>query len=231
MKIDILNLVEGARKAHGLTVIIDVFRAFSTACYVIDNGATKIITVAFIEDAYRLKETNPDYILMGEENEKMIPDFDYGNSPYHILNVDFTSKTVVQRTTAGTQGLVNASYTDELLTGSFVNAGAVIEYIRKKKPAQVSLVGMGYSTQEPVEEDVFCAEYIRNELLGKKSDFAKMVKVIKKTSARRFYDPSNINFNPPQDVDLCLDLNRFNFVLKAEKSSSGLISLKKTEMN
>lgn len=226
-----LNLVEGARKARGLTVIIDVFRAFSTACYVMNNGATKIITVALIEDAYRLKETNPDYILMGEENERMIPDFDYGNSPYHILNADFTSKIVVQRTTAGTQGLVNASYTDELLTGSFVNAGSVIEYIRKKRPEQVSLVGMGYSTQEPVEEDVFCAQYIRNELLGKKSDFAKMVKVIKKTSARRFYDPSNINFNPPQDVDLCLDLNRFNFVLKAEKSSSGLISLKKIEMN
>ena len=231
MKIDILNLITGARKARGLTVIIDVFRAFSTACYVIHNGAVKILTVALKEEAFTLKEKYPEYILMGEENERMIPGFDFGNSPYHILNVDFTSRTVVQRTTAGTQGLVNALNADELLTGSFVNANAVVEYILRKKPDRISLVGMGYSTLEPVEEDVFCAQYIRNTLLGEKTNYVEMVDVIKRTSARRFYDPSNIGFNPPQDVDLCLDLNRFNFVLRAERSSSGLIELKRIEID
>ncbi|KPK84079.1 MAG: hypothetical protein AMS27_11005 [Bacteroides sp. SM23_62_1] len=231
MKIDIFHLVEGTRKARGLTVIIDVFRAFSTACYAANNGAAGIIAVALTEQAFKLKEEHPGYILLGEENERFIPGFDYGNSPYHILDVDFSGKTVVQRTTAGTQGLVNAIHADELLTASFVNAGAVIEYIKVRKPQQVSLVGMGYSTLEPVEEDIFCAEYIRNKLIGKESDFSEMVEIIKKTSAQRFYDPANIKFSPPQDVDLCLDLNRFNFVLKAEKLTSGLIVLKKTEMN
>lgn len=231
MKINIFNLVEGARKARGLTVIIDVFRAFSTSCYVMHNGAVKIITVALKEEAFRLREKNPELILMGEENERFIPGFDYGNSPYHIQNVDFSSKTIVLRTTAGTQGLVNALNADELLTASFVNAGAVIKYIQNKNPERISLVGMGYSTLEPVEEDVFCAQYIRNALVGKKSDYAEMVETIKKTSAGRFYDPANISFNPPQDVDLCLDLNRFSFVLKADKSSSGLIELKRIEMD
>ena len=32
VKIKILNLLEGAKQADGLTVIIDVFRAFSVAC-------------------------------------------------------------------------------------------------------------------------------------------------------------------------------------------------------
>ena len=39
MKIEILELVEGAQKAKGMTVIIDVFRAFSVACYAFDAGA------------------------------------------------------------------------------------------------------------------------------------------------------------------------------------------------
>jgi 2-phosphosulfolactate phosphatase len=43
MHIDILDLIEGAKQAQGLTVIIDVFRAFSTACYVVRNGARQII--------------------------------------------------------------------------------------------------------------------------------------------------------------------------------------------
>ena len=32
MKISICHLIEGAKKADGLTVIIDVFRAFSLEC-------------------------------------------------------------------------------------------------------------------------------------------------------------------------------------------------------
>jgi 2-phosphosulfolactate phosphatase len=230
MNIEIFHLVEGARKARGLTVIIDVFRAFSTACYIMQNGADRIITVSLTEEAFRLKEKNPGYILSGEEDERFIPGFDYGNSPYHILNVDFTGKTVVQRTSAGTQGLVNAADADELLAGSFVNAGAIIKYIDRSHPEKVSLVGMGYSARKQVEEDQFCAQYIRNGLLGKHSDFSRMVKVIKNTSARRFYDPVNADFSPPEDVDLCLALNRFNFVLKAEKLSSGLIVLKRIEI-
>ena len=46
MHIEVLDLIEGAKQARGLTVIIDVFRAFSTACYVVQNGAREIIPVA-----------------------------------------------------------------------------------------------------------------------------------------------------------------------------------------
>ena len=33
IKIKILHLIDGAKQAEGLTVIIDVFRAFSLECY------------------------------------------------------------------------------------------------------------------------------------------------------------------------------------------------------
>ena len=39
MEIRILELIEGAKKAEGLTVIIDVFRAFSLECYLYARGA------------------------------------------------------------------------------------------------------------------------------------------------------------------------------------------------
>ena len=42
MKVEILEFVEGARRARGITVIIDVFRAFSVACYAADAGAARI---------------------------------------------------------------------------------------------------------------------------------------------------------------------------------------------
>jgi 2-phosphosulfolactate phosphatase len=231
MKIQILHLVEGAGKAEGLTVIIDVFRAFSTACYIMENGAKKIIPVSDTIQAFRMKERNPEFILVGEEFEKQIPGFDFGNSPLHILNTDFTGKTIVHRTSSGTLGMVSATGADELLTGSFVNTGAIINYIQKKNPGIVTLVCMGYAALRPIEEDTLCAEYISEALNGRQPDFQKMVKIIKDTSAKRFFDPANASFSPPEDVDLCLDLNRFNFVLRAVKSSKEGIYLERIDLS
>ncbi|MBI4918784.1 2-phosphosulfolactate phosphatase, partial [archaeon] len=49
-------------------------------------------------------------------------------------NIDFSNKTIVQTTGGGTQGIVNAKNADEIITGGFVNALAVINYIKKKNP-------------------------------------------------------------------------------------------------
>ena len=65
MKIRILQLIDGAKEATGLTVIIDVFRAFSLACYMIDKGAKCIIPVGDINIAYNLKKENSEFVLVG----------------------------------------------------------------------------------------------------------------------------------------------------------------------
>lgn len=70
MEVNILQLLDGARDAKGLTVIIDVFRAFSTACYAYDRGASRIFPIGEIGKAYDLKSRNPDYVLVGERNEQ-----------------------------------------------------------------------------------------------------------------------------------------------------------------
>ncbi|MEJ2166805.1 MAG: 2-phosphosulfolactate phosphatase, partial [Desulfobacterales bacterium] len=134
MNLNIFQLIEGARQAKVLAVFIDVFRAFSTACYAVRNGAVEIIPVGDADLAYKLKEENPDYVLMGERQGKMLPGFDYGNSPADIQDVDFSGKTVIQTTSAGTQGFANATDADELISGSFVNAEAIAAYIQKNHP-------------------------------------------------------------------------------------------------
>ena len=40
--VNILHLIEGAKQATGLTVIIDVFRAFSLECYLYDMDVKQI---------------------------------------------------------------------------------------------------------------------------------------------------------------------------------------------
>ena len=132
MEIEVLHMIEGAKKARGIAVIIDVFRAFTVECYVMNNGAEKIIPVGSKELAYELKEKNKDFILTGERKGKILEGFDYGNSPTQVEKVDFTGKTIVHTTSAGTQGLDNAINADEIITGSLVNAKAIVEYIKEK---------------------------------------------------------------------------------------------------
>ncbi|MCY1722440.1 2-phosphosulfolactate phosphatase [Prolixibacteraceae bacterium Z1-6] len=219
MNINILQLIDGARVASGTTIIIDVFRAFSTACYAIEKGIQKIYPVGNIELAYLLKKHNSDFILAGERNEQKPKGFDFGNSPSQLLNATISAKTMVHTTSSGTQGIAGATKASEILTGSFVNAGAIVRYIQQTKPKTVSLVCMGYACQYPTDEDTLCAEYIKNELEGKPSDFAKMVETIKNGDGARFFDPEKQSWSPKDDFYLCLDLNRFDFVLKVQKEN------------
>lgn len=226
MQVEILHLIEGAKQARGLAVIIDVFRAFSTACYAVRNGARQIIPVGDVELAYRLKDGHPEYVLMGERKGKILPGFDYGNSPTEIQNVDFSGKTIIQTTSAGTQGFANAADADELISGSFVNADAIVAYIRKKSPAHVSLVCMGTWAVRQADEDTLCAEYIAGRLADKVFDNSEIRARLKKSKpARIFFDPAS-DWAPEADFDYCLNVGLCDFVLRAEPFDGGLLALK-----
>jgi 2-phosphosulfolactate phosphatase len=227
MKIEIIYSFQNANTAKGLAVIIDVFRAFSTACFVINNGAKMIIPVDDIGLAYNLKKENPDYILMGERHD-IVPDgFDFGNSPAEIENVDFCDKTVIHTTSAGSQGISRAINAKEIITGSFVNTQAVIDYIKSNKHQIVSLVCTDAST--PKNEDIMCAEYIKSHLRGKPLDFTKIkTHLINHPCASRFLN-NTAGATRKRDFDLCLSLDRFNFVLKAETQKNKLIYLKRVK--
>ncbi len=230
MEIRKLKLKEGARNARGLTVIIDVFRAFSVECYLVNNGAKTIYPVATVEESLERKKLKNDVILIGERHEKMCEGFDFGNSPTHIYNVDFSGKTIVHTTSSGTLGIDLAKNADEIITGSFVNAKAIVQYIKMKNPAQVSLVAMGYEGLRATQEDDFCADYIENELLGKPSDFSKMVELIRVGDGARLLDPKNEAHSPSSDFDLCLSLNRFNFVLRIAEDEQNRHVIEKIEL-
>jgi 2-phosphosulfolactate phosphatase len=230
MQIEILQLTEGARKAIGTTVVIDVFRAFSTACYLYNAGAGRVIPVEQVEEAFALKERMPDCILLGERNERKVDGFDFGNSPTHISNCDFGGRTIVMTTSSGTKGLMNAAGADEILTGSFVNAGAIVKYISKRQPANVSLVCMGYEGTRITQEDTFLAEFIRDKLLNLQPDFQKMRDLLRVGDGARLLDPAHHEWSPASDFDLCLELDRFDFVLKLA-DEEGLKVLKLIAVN
>ena len=230
MNIKILQLIEGARQATGLAVIIDVFRAFTVEAYLVNNGVQKLIAVGDKQIAYDYKEKNKDCILIGERRGIMLDGFDYGNSPSQIEKINFTGKTVVHTTSSGTQGIANAQNANEILTGSLVNAKAIAEYIKMQNPEDVSLVCMGNGGESEAREDTLCAEYIKSLLEGKNPNLDKEIEDLKNIAGKRFFDPNLQEIFPKRDFYLSTELNKFNFVLKVEEDDKGLNYVKKIEV-
>ena len=220
-----LDFVAGAREARGLAVVIDVFRAFSVACYAFDRGASAIHPVAAIDEALALRAAHPDWLLIGERHARQLPGFDFGNSPTQIVAADLAGRTLVHTTHSGTQGLANAVHADEVITGALVNAGAIVRYIRKRRPAQVSLVRMGQEATSRCAEDDLCAALIRARLEGREFDTAGSRERLRTApSAAKFFDPA-AHWAPEPDFDYATDVDRFDFVLRLERSADGLMRL------
>ena len=230
MEINILEFADGAQKARGITVIIDVFRAFSVACYAFDAGAVRLIATGEVEGAFDLKTKYRNSVLIGERNERKIEGFDFGNSPTEIIKSDLHGKTVILTTTAGTNGLINAKNADLVLAGSLVNAGAIVKYIRALNPGIVSLVAMGFRASQSADEDLVCAEMIAAGLRNVNENFESRISDLRLSTGKRFFQPENIDFSPPTDFFLCTMVDRFSFILRGEKRFDGNIDLSKTDI-
>lgn len=237
MRVEVLDFVAGARAATGLAIVIDVFRAFSLACYAAARGA-RVLPVAAIETALELRRRHPDWLLAGERHAKQLPGFDFGNSPTHIEAADLAGRTLVHTTHAGTQGLVNAYGADEVLTGSLVNAAALVRYARRRAPAGVSLVRMGYEAAARCAEDDLCADLLYARLADDTPwdgpalprDAAEVrARLRDAPAARKFFDPA-ATWAPAGDFDRCTALDRFDFVLRlAPPDAEGLRFLERVD--
>lgn len=221
MDIQILHMIEGAKKARGTAVIIDVFRAFTVEAYIMNNGAARLIPVGDMNIAYEFKRRDPSCVLIGERRGRILPGFDYGNSPSRIKDVDFRGKTVIHTTSAGTQGIANAANADEILTGSLVNARATAEYIKRSGARTVSLVCMGLHAERQTEEDNLCAYYIKSLLEGAPLDLTCDIEKLKETSGKKFFDPLQWDDFPNEDFFLSTETDKFPFALKATPEPDG----------
>jgi len=114
MEISIHSLLEGATRATGTVAIIDVFRAFTTAAVSLANGASKIVMVGTVEEALALRDAGSGHVCIGEVGGRAPDGFDFGNSPFEISTIDFRNKTIIQRTSAGAQGIVATSRAERL---------------------------------------------------------------------------------------------------------------------
>lgn len=224
MEIRIDSLYRGAQEARGTVVIIDVFRAFTTAAVAFSKGAEKIVLVAEVEDALKLREQGVGEICMGEVDGIRPDGFDLGNSPYEMLDADVAGKTLIQSTRAGTVGMSAATNASQIYAGSFVLAEATVKAILLDNPELVTIVAMGLEARVHADEDEQCALYMRNLLQGRKPDpDAVRALVLAGGESQKYADPAQPQYHP-EDRDMALQIDSADFAIKVGREDGLLVA-------
>lgn len=232
MEFQRLSLDDSAR-AKGTVVVIDVLRAFTSACYAFGAGAKEIYLVSEIEQAFALRNRFPGARLMGEVGGGPIDGFDFSNSPRHYLEHDLTGTTLVQRTSNGTQGVTRAKDADVTLAASFVCAGATARYLQQAAPSLITFVITAWHADSPDpghgpragDEDAACADYIEALLTQPAVDAQPYIDRVNNSPAGIVFQSNSRPQYPAQDLPYCAQLDRFGFALPIERQANGLLRM------
>ena len=218
MNVRVTRHLDGARNATGHAVIVDVFRAFTTAAFCVAAGAREIVLVRDHEQALAMKRDDPALFLTGEIGGRPIAGFDVGNSPSAIEQLDLSGRRVVQRTSSGTQGVVAAQRAREVVLGSFVIAEATVRYLAARAD-DVSIVAMGTNGADPNDEDDACADYLARRLAGERPDLAAIV-----ARLWEHEDPDWPEWFPRRDAELACEVDRFDFAMPVSRERGLLVA-------
>ena len=213
-----------ALEARGVVIVIDVIRAFTVAAYAFAGGAKHLWLVRTTDEAFTLRQREPQALLAGEIGGRLIPGFDLNNSPSLMASTDVQGCTIIQRTGAGTQGAVGAINAAHLLICSLANARATATYARKlseKTGGPVTLLPTEGTSQylQHLGEDTVCADYLAALLREQDNASALLAENLALLDASGRFDfmkQGDADF-PFEDIALIKGFDRFDFVMVGQR--------------
>ena len=206
--------ISECESASGAAVVIDVMRAYTVAAWAMHLGASRMILVDDLEEALKLKSRLPGSLAL--KDGAPAEGFDLYNSPADLQDADILGKTIVQRTTAGPIGAVAVRHCKPLICTGFVCASAVARRLRDLAPDELAYVVTG--EDGTAEEDLACAEYIDALVRDPLADPAPYIRRASESKAAIDIRQASAEGYPginPRDVEMCVDVDRFNFTLEA----------------
>lgn len=186
-------------------------RAYTVAAWAFARGAEKIVLAGSLDEALALKAQHPDWIAL--KDGPPAPGFDAVNSPGLLRSADLGGRTVVQKTTAGTVGALAVKDAELVLCAGFVVAEATARLLRARGSDSVTFVVTGEDGQ--ADEDLACAQYIAGRADGTATDAAAFLRRGAASRAATELTDGVRQGVHPDDVELCLELDRFPFAMVA----------------
>lgn len=202
-----------------VAVVVDVMRAYTVAAWAFARGAEKIVLAGSLDEALALKARHPDWIAL--KDGPAAPGFDAVNSPGLLRSADLDGRTVVQKTTAGTVGALAVKDAPLVLCAGFVVAEATARLLRARGSDSVTFVVTGEDGQ--ADEDLACAQYIAGRADGTATDAAAFLRRGAASRAATELTDGVRQGVHADDVELCLELDRFPFAMVATSEGSLMV--------
>lgn len=218
MDVRYLGIAELA-ETPSVAVVVDVMRAFTVAAWAFARGAERIVLAESLDEALALKARHPDWVAL--KDGPPAPGFDAVNSPGLLRSADLGGRTVVQKTTAGTVGALAVKEASLVLCAGFVVAEATARYVRSRGYDRVTFVVTGEDGR--AEEDLACAQYIARRATGVATDAAEFLHRAASSRAAAELAEGVRRGAHPDDVPLCLELDRFPFAMVASLEDSVMV--------
>ena len=224
MEVRVDSLLEGAARSKGTVVIVDVYRAFTTAAVAFSRGAERIVLVPETEEALALRDSGVGELCIGEVGGVKPDGFDFGNSPHELSRADVDGRTLIQSTRAGTVGVSLASGADRVYAGSLAIASATAAAVLWSRPRLVTIVAMGWEGRTRTDEDELCALYLKNLLEGRRPDPGAVAALVRSGEhSQKFDDPGQPHFHP-RDRDIALDVDGIGLAVRVEREDGLLVA-------
>lgn len=199
--------IEGARRARGTVVVIDVLRSFTVSAFALAGGALECRLVPTTDAARALSSTIPDAVLCAEEDALPIDGIAISNSPTQIHAMDLRGRVLVQRSSAGTP-VVAAVDSANMFAASLVVARATVQASLLTRPSTLTFIA---SADYP--EDHACARYMESIVRQDEVDVTKLLQPLFDSDRYRRVMSGTWPGFPPTDLELALQPDRFNFAM------------------
>jgi len=212
-----------APEAVGVVVVVDVLRAFTTAAYAFAAGARRIWLVGSVDEALVMKAAHPGMLAMGEDLGRRVAGFDYSNSPAELAGADLSGRELVQRTSAGTRGVVAASSAARRRCASLVCASATAAAVAGSGLGDPTYVISGWRDDEhPGEDDQETARLIERVRTGKPIRARETAKAVAESREAAVTLGLGAGHVDPRDIELATSIDAFDFAMEARRSANGL---------
>lgn len=219
-----LNRLQTQLATDDTVVVIDVLRSFTTAAVALANGAAAVYPIEGVAaTASQISRFSNAVSVGAVGGGDPVPGFDFGNSPWQLMQADLSGKNVVMTTAAGVRGLQRFRRARRLYAASLVCARATADAIRASGASDVCFVITGEWVDRDGDEDIACADYIESLLRGEKPDpdtFARRVR--ESDFGRRFTAGSWPNLRRG-DLELAAHADLFAFAMPVRCEGDRLV--------
>ncbi len=210
-------------KIDGTAIVCDAWAATTNISTFLSQGVANLFIVN-VDNIEKAAKKYPQALKVGESQKLPEKFFDISNFPHDIAKIDLEGKTILYMSNNGSRVIELAfrKGAKQVITVSFVNMKAVVNWLKGNMSDSITLVASGEITpDQKALEDYRCVEALDKLVKGNEVDWESVFERTREYLMQRYPE-----YDDKRDRKLIFDLDRDNVVPLCQPQDEGWIRIK-----